>query len=387
MKEYNRVVARIDLDAIEWNMDQMKKHVHKEINFINVIKADGYGHGAVQIAHLMEDKSYIWGFGVATLDEAMTLRHAGISKPILVLGCVFPDQFETLINNNISMTVYNEEMFKPAALLAKELKKDIHIHVKLDTGMGRLGFFAGKDSVKKIKEISEMDYVVTEGLFTHFSKADETDKTYTENQIETYNKMKEALKNEGVLFRYYHTSNSAGILDFENANYDLVRTGISCYGLYPSTEVDTTKVKLRPAMSLISHVISLKSFKAGKAISYGGTYITKKETLVATIPVGYADGYARSLSNKAYVLIRGKRAPIIGRICMDQFMVDVSEIEGISIYDKVTLIGYDKEEHLPVEVLSDISERFNYEFVCDISKRVPREYIRNGKIIAQKDYF
>ncbi|HIW21863.1 MAG TPA: alanine racemase [Candidatus Dorea intestinavium] len=387
MKEYNRVVARIDLDAIEWNMDHLKGLVAEKTNFINVLKADGYGHGSVPIAQLMNEKDYIWGFCVATLDEAMILRNAGIEKPILVLGCVFPDQYETLINNRISMTVYDKELLKPAVELAKKLKKDLFVHIKIDTGMGRLGFFVNDENVKIIKEISEMEYVVMEGLFTHFSKADERDKTYTYEQIKAFSKMKEALEKEGVTFSYYHTSNSAGILEFKEANFDLVRTGISCFGLYPSTEVDEKKVALKPALSLVSQVVSLKSFDPGKAISYGGTFITKKKTLVATVPVGYADGYARSLSNKAYVLIRGQKAPILGRICMDQFMVDVTDIKDVSIYDKVTLIGYDKDEQIPVELLSDISGRFNYEFVCDISKRVPREYIRNGETITQQDYF
>jgi len=387
MKDYSRVLAKIDLDAIEWNMDQMKHHIAADTKIMNVIKADGYGHGATYIAQMMKEKDYIWGFAVATFDEAMVLRNNGITHPILVLGCVFEDQIEELIKHNISMTVYDKTMCEYAAKVADRLGLKLRIHIKIDTGMGRLGFFADDSSILEIKSIHQLKSVVMEGMYTHFSKADEEDKGYTKEQIEAFSYMKNRLQNEGVVFQYYHTSNSAGIIDIKEANYDLVRTGISCYGLYPSLEVNRKEVILKPAMSLISHVVSLKWFERGKAISYGGTYTTTKKTHIAVIPVGYADGYARSLSNKGYVLIRGKEAPIVGRICMDQFMVDVTRIEDVALYDRVTLIGTDDTKTISVETLSRLSGRFNYEFVCDIGKRIPREYIRNKKIISQKDYF
>ncbi|MFV0364455.1 MAG: alanine racemase [Suipraeoptans sp.] len=387
MKKYSRVVARINLDAIEYNMDAMNSHTNSDTKMLNVIKADGYGHGAVQIAHMMKDKEYLWGFAVATLDEAVVLRESGITNSILVLGCVFPDQFEDMFKYDISMTVYNKELFEPAAELAKSMNKKLKIHIKLDTGMGRLGFPPNDNSIEEIKEICNMDCVVNEGMFTHFAKADEIDKSYTENQLQKFEYMIKSLKNNDVLFSHYHASNSAGIIDIRDANYDLVRTGISCYGLYPSNEVDHETIRLQPAMELISHIVSLKEFHKGQAISYGGTFVAEHDIKVATIPVGYADGYPRSLSNKGYVLIRGKKARILGRVCMDQFMVDVTEIPETVIFDKVVLVGKSEDETLPVEVLSEISDRFNYEFVCDISKRVPREYIRRNEVISQSDYF
>ncbi len=224
-------------------------------------------------------------------------------------------------------------------------------------------------------------------MFTHFAKADETDKAYTDVQIGKYNYMRDELKKRGVSFPIYHCSNSAGIIDIKKANMDLVRAGISIYGLYPSEEVEKKNVPLRPAMELISHVSYVKTVPEGTPVSYGGTYVTEKETSLATIPVGYGDGYPRSLSNKGYVLIHGKKAPIRGRVCMDQFMVDVTDIPDVKFGDKVTLVGKDGEEFLPVETLSDLSGRFNYEFVCDLGKRIPREYIQNGQVIEQVDYF
>lgn len=387
MKEYNRICARIDLDAIEYNIEMMKHNIKDGVKMLSVIKTDGYGHGAVQIAKLLSPKEYIWGFAVATLDEAVVLRNGKIDKPVLVLGCVFPDQREVMINEDIRMTVYTEEMAREVSELAVKMGKKAYIHIKLDTGMSRLGFLISEESAARIAAISKMPNLVLEGLYTHFAKADETDKTFTKKQIEDYLYMKKALEDKGVVFTYYHCSNSAGIIDVREANMDLVRAGISTYGLYPSGEVSKANVPLKPALELISHVAHVKWVEAGAPVSYGGTYITSKKTKIATIPVGYGDGYPRSLSNKGYVLIHGQKAAIIGRVCMDQFMVDVTEIEEVKFADQVTLVGCDGDEMLPVEILSDLSGRFNYEFVCDLGKRIPREYIRNGEIIEQMDYF
>ena len=241
--------------------------------------------------------------------------------------------------------------------------------------------------METIKRISEMANVNMEGIFTHFAKADETDKSFTKKQIKEFLWMTERLRENGVCFTYEHCSNSAALIDVPEANFDIVRAGISTYGLYPSEEVDKARVKLKPALALKSHVAFVKEIEAGTPVSYGGMFVSEKKMKIATIPVGYADGYPRSLSNKGYVLIRGKKAPILGRVCMDQFMVDVTEIEGVSFGDKVTMIGRDGNEVLPVEVLSELSGRFNYEFVCDLGKRIPRVYVRDGKIAEQVDYF
>lgn len=387
MKAYNRVCARIDLDAVEYNIEMMRRNVREEVKMLGVVKTDGYGHGAVQIAKMLSPKDYMWGFAVATLDEALVLRRAGIEKPLLVLGCIFPDQREDMIKHDIRMTLYTEEMAREVSELAVKMGKQAYIHIKLDTGMSRLGFMMEEETVEIIERISRMPNLALEGMYTHFAKADEIDKSFTEMQIKNYVWMKETLEQRGVTFQYYHCSNSAGIIDVPEANMDLVRAGISTYGLYPSEEVHKDNVPLKPAMELISHVAHVKWVEAGTPVSYGGTYITDRKTKIATIPVGYGDGYPRSLSNKGYVLIHGKKAPILGRVCMDQFMVDATEIDDVKYADKVTLVGNDGDEKLPVEVLSGLSGRFNYEFVCDLGKRIPREFIRHGDIVEQMDYF
>ena len=387
MKKYTRVCARIDLDAIEYNMEMIRKNVSEETKMMAVMKTDGYGHGATPIAKLLDTKEYMWGCAVATHDEAILLKTAGIKKPILVLGCVFPEDREEMIKNDIRMTCYTEERAKAVSELAVSMNKKAYIHIKLDTGMSRLGFPVNQESLEAIKRISKLPNLIMEGMYTHFSKADEFDKSFTQKQIDSYMWIKNELAERGVLFDYYHCSNSAGIIDLKAANMDLVRAGILTYGLYPSDEVEKNNVPLRPAMELISHIVHVKWVEAGTPVSYGGTYVTNKRTKIATIPVGYGDGYPRSLSNKGYVLIHGQKAPIIGRICMDQFMVDVTNIDNVEFADKVTLIGYDDEEHLPVEVLSELSGRFNYEFVCDLSKRIPREFLRHGEVIEQMDCF
>lgn len=387
MKTYSRVYAKIDLDAIAYNMEQMKQNIRPETKVMAVIKADGYGHGAVQIAEMMERWNYIWGFAVATLDEAVVLRTEGIQKPILVLGCVFPDQYMEMLKHEIRMNIYTEEMAESISRMAAREGKTAYMHIKLDTGMSRLGFGINEQSAETIKRISKMPNVNMEGIFTHFTKADEKDKSFTKKQIQEFVWMTERLKEKNVRFTYEHCSNSAGIIDVPEANFDIVRAGISTYGLYPSEEVNKTNVKLKPALALKSHVAFVKEIESGTPVSYGGTFVAKEKMKIATIPVGYADGYPRSLSNKGYVLIRGKKAPILGRVCMDQFMVDVTQIEGVSFGDKVTMIGKDGNEILPVEVLSELSGRFNYEFVCDLGKRIPRVYVRDGKIAEQVDYF
>lgn len=387
MKTYSRVYAKIDLDAIAYNMEQMKQNIRPETKVMAVIKADGYGHGAVQIAEMMERWNYIWGFAVATLDEAVVLRTEGIQKPILVLGCVFPDQYMEMLKHEIRMNIYTEEMAESISRMAAREGKTAYMHIKLDTGMSRLGFGINEQSAETIKRISKMPNVNMEGIFTHFTKADEKDKSFTKKQIQEFVWMTERLKEKNVRFTYEHCSNSAGIIDVPEANFDIVRAGISTYGLYPSEEVDKTNVKLKPALALKSHVAFVKEIERGTPVSYGGTFVAKEKMKIATIPVGYADGYPRSLSNKGYVLIRGKKAPILGRVCMDQFMVDVTQIEGVSFGDKVTMIGKDGNEILPVEVLSELSGRFNYEFVCGLGKRIPRVYVRDGKIAEQVDYF
>lgn len=380
MKHYNRVCAEVDLDAIAYNMEQLKNRIGGEAKLIAVVKTDGYGHGAVPIAKMFETFDYVWGYAVACLDEAVSLRENGIVKPILVLGCVFPDQFEEMIRYEIRPAVYMEETARLISEEAVRQGKDAYCHIKIDTGMGRIGFPDTEESVDAIERISRLPGVRLEGMFTHFSKADESDKTFTLKQHERFTHVMDMVEKRGIQIRYFDCDNSAGIIDFPNMKHDLARAGIAMYGMYPSDDVDKASVDLKPALRLTSHVSFVKNIDAGTPISYGGTFVSNRPMRVATIPVGYGDGYPRSLSNKGYVLIHGKRAQILGRVCMDQFMVDVTGIPETKFMDLVTLVGTDGEDRITVEDLSALSGRFNYEFVCCLGKRIPRVYKRNGKI-------
>lgn len=374
MTEHNRVCAEIDLDAIAYNMEQMKKRIGDHARLIAVVKADGYGHGAVPVAKMFEACSYVWGYAVACLEEATELREQGIRKPILVLGCVFPDQFEEMIRYDVRPAVYMESMAERISQEAVRQGKDAFIHIKIDTGMGRIGFPVTEESADAVERISRLPGIRIEGMFTHFAKADERDKTYTFLQHDRFMRMKELIEKRQVPVRYFDCDNSAGIIDFPDMKHDLARAGIAMYGMYPSDEVDQKAVDLRPALSLVSHVSFMKEVEAGTPISYGGTFVSDRPMRVATIPVGYGDGYPRSLSNKGYVLIHGKRARILGRVCMDQFMADVTDIPETAFMDRVVLVGRDGDEEITVDELADLSGRFNYEFVCCLGKRIPRIY-------------
>ena len=374
MTEHNRVCAEIDLDAIAYNMEQMKKRIGDHARLIAVVKADGYGHGAVPVAKMFEACSYVWGYAVACLEEATELREHGIRKPILVLGCVFPDQFEEMIRYDVRPAVYMESMAELISQEAVRQGKDAFIHIKIDTGMGRIGFPVTEESADAVERISRLPGIRIEGMFTHFAKADERDKTYTFLQHDRFMRMKELIEKRQVPVRYFDCDNSAGIIDFPDMKHDLARAGIAMYGMYPSDEVDQKAVDLRPALSLVSHVSFVKEVEAGTPISYGGTFVSDRPMRVATIPVGYGDGYPRSLSNKGYVLIHGKRARILGRVCMDQFMADVTDIPETAFMDRAVLVGRDGDEEITVDELADLSGRFNYEFVCCLGKRIPRIY-------------
>ncbi|HIX58264.1 MAG TPA: alanine racemase [Candidatus Blautia gallistercoris] len=381
MKAYSRVKATVSLDAVLHNFEAMRNNLKEGTRIIAVIKADGYGHGAIPIARLMESKEYIWGFAVATAEEALELRKAGIAKPILILGYVFPEYYRKLIQEEVRLTVFRWDVACEINEVAAGLGKKAYIHLALDTGMTRIGFPDTRESVETIRKIAESDWLVTEGLFTHFARADETDKAPAYVQLQRYQDFVSWLEETGISIPVKHCSNSAGILRIPEANLDAVRAGITIYGIYPSLQVERDTVRLQPVMELKSHIAHIKTVEAGVAVSYGGTYVTKGKTVIATIPVGYADGYSRGLSNRGFVLIHGKKAPILGRVCMDQFMVDITEIPEAAMGDEVTLFGENEGAFLSVEELGEISGRFSYEFVCEISKRVPRVYIRHGREI------
>ena len=371
-----RVYAGINLSAVLHNLEEMHRNIEKNTKILAVIKTDGYGHGALPIAKAIEHVDYLWGYAVATVDEAMMLVDDGRKKPILVLGVSFPEHFDAIIRNDIRACVCDYETAKKLSAIAVAKNKICHIHIKIDTGMSRLGFQVNEDTADIILQISKLPNINVEGIFTHFANADEADKTPTFAQINLFEQMCDMLSQRDVFIPIKHCSNSAGIVDIPEANMNMVRAGIILYGLWPSEEVNKRSMDLRPAMSLKSHISYLKELEAGRKISYGGTYETTERQLIATIPVGYGDGYARSLSNKGYVLIRGQKAPICGKVCMDQFMVDVSHVEGVRVGDAVTLLGRDGNEFITMEELGVLSDRFNYEFACLITPRVPRVYYK-----------
>ena len=373
MSKGYRVKAIVNLDAIYDNMCKLKEMVPTGTKMCAVIKTDGYGHGAVPIAKKVHGVAD-W-FAVATTEEALELRDAGVMEPILILGFTQTDCFETLIEHDIRPTIYEVEDAKIFSQAAKKLGKVAKLHIKLDTGMGRLGFWAGdNNTVDKILEISKLENIEIEGMFTHFAKADELDKTSVNNQLELFKNTAKALQKSGLTIPILHCANSAGIIDSHGREFNMVRAGIVIYGLYPSDEVHKERVKLTPALELKSHIVFIKDVEAGRGISYGSTFITPKPMKIATVPVGYGDGYPRLLSNKGSVLIHGKRVPILGRVCMDQFMVDVTDISNVKKGDEVTLIGKDGDEEILADEIAKLTGTINYEVVCDLGKRIPRIY-------------
>lgn len=372
MKNNSRIYAAIHMDALEQNLENMRKNLTPGTKMIGVIKANAYGHGSVPVARLMEKKDYIWGYAVANVSEAEELREAGMKKPILILGYVFPEDYQTLVDLEIRPAVFD---YETAELLSQEAQKagKVHpIHLAFDTGMTRIGFRHPKESIPEILRISKLPGITIEGAFTHFARADEQDLTFAHQQFAKYQEFLMLLEEAGIQIPVRHCNNSAGILWHREGDLDAVRPGITLYGIAPSNEVVNPGVELHPMMELKSHISFVKEVEAGVAVSYGGTFVTTKDsTRIATIPVGYADGYPRSLSNKGYVLINGKKAPIIGRVCMDQCMVDVTDIPDVQRNDQVTLLGGD----LSIQWMADLLQTNVDEIVCNISQRVPRVYI------------
>lgn len=387
MKTYSRVYAEVDLDAILHNMEQMQHIIHEDTKILGVIKADGYGHGAIPIGRELEKLEKVWGYAVATVEEGLILRRNGLQKPILMLGASFPEHYESLADEGIRATVFSLRQAKELESFAADVGKEITVHIKIDTGLSRLGFQVTEEAADEIAQISAMPHMVVEGIFTHFAKSDARDKTMAKEQMKRFYEMQEMLKSRGITIPMPHCSNSAAIIDMPEANMSMVRAGISLYGLLPSDEIHKENIDLKPALSLKSRIVFLKELEEGRTISYGATYRTSGKQRIATIPVGYGDGYPRSLSGKGYVLVHGTRAPICGRICMDQFMVDVTHIPEAKEGDTVVLIGADGNEMITMEELSEISGRFNYEFACDLGKRIPRVYRKNGEVTETKDYF
>ena len=379
--DFDSTRVKIDLDAIASNMDAIREKAGVPV--MAVVKADAYGHGAVQVARLLQDKCAF--FCVSSILEAMELRQAGLSTPILILGHTPADAFPTAIREGIRPTIYRMEDALALSKAAQFLELPARFHFAVDTGMSRIGFQVTEEDADVCARIANLPGLFAEGLFSHFATADCADLSRAEQQAERFAEFDGMLRRRGVKVPIRHLNNSAGLMNFATP-YEMVRSGIITYGMYPSDEVDPGLLALRPALQWLSRVTHVKTLPAGREISYGGTYVTKADTVVATIPVGYADGYRRNLSGKFYVLIHGQKAPILGRICMDQMMVDVTHIPGVQVGDRVTLVGIDGEEAITMEQISAQADSFNYEFVCGISRRVPRLYVQGGKTIHTVHY-
>lgn len=371
----------IDLEAIAHNIRELRRVTQPQARVAAVVKANAYGHGAAEVSRIALANGADW-LAVATLDEAIDLREKGFHVPMLTLGHLPDDRAAEALAADIRPAVFDYNLAQALSRAAEKLGRVARLHVKIDTGMGRIGFAAGKEAVEAVKNISQLPGIEVEGLFTHLAVADSRDKGFTREQLQRFNQVWEALRSEGVPVRIRHAANSAGIIDLPESHLEMVRAGISLYGYYPSDEVDRQAVTLRPAMSLKASVVQVKEVPANTSISYGRTYYTKKTTRIATIPLGYADGYPRLLSNRAEVLIRGQRFPVAGRVCMDQLMVDVGPLSQVEVGDEAVLLGEQSGQLLAAEELGNWAETINYEIVTRMGPRLERIYTGSRQTTA-----
>lgn len=378
---YDNNYVTIDLDAIRGNLEAVKEKAGVPV--MGIIKADAYGHGAVQVARCLEDCCAF--FGVSSVNEALELRRAGITTPILLLGHTAADAFAETVAQEIRVAIFNCAEAEALSQEACRQGKTAYFHFAVDTGMSRIGFQPDAAAADQCAAITKLPGICAEGIFSHFATADSADLTRAKAQAERFDAFVALLKDRGVTVPVCHLNNSAGVMNFDR-HYDMVRSGIVTYGLYPSDEVDPGLLPLTPAMSWYSRISHVKTLPAGREISYGGTYTTTAPTRVATVAVGYADGYPRSLSGKFYVLIHGKKAPILGRVCMDQLMVDVTAIPEAQVGSRVVLMGADGNEVITAEEISAVAGSFNYEFVCGIGRRVSRYYLQKGQCVHSVNY-
>ena len=378
---FDNTRVKIDLDVIEENFDAVQAKV--QVPVMAVVKADAYGHGAIQVARVLQNKCAF--FGVSSMLEALELRKAGLKNPILILGQTPVSAFPTAILEGIRPTIFHYETAVALSQAAQEVNQPAPFHFAIDTGMSRIGFQATDESVELCARIAKLPGLQAEGIFSHFATADCPDLERSRQQAAMFDAFCEKLQAKGVQIPIRHMDNSAGLMNFDH-HYDMVRSGIVTYGMYPSSDVSPQLLQLKPALQWLSRITHVKTLEAGREISYGGTYVTTKPTRVATIPVGYADGYRRSLSGKFYVLIHGKKAPILGRICMDQMMVDVTDIPEAKLNDRVVLVGRSGDEEITMEAIAAAADSFNYEMVCGISRRVPRLYCRDGQTVHSVHY-
>lgn len=375
MRQFDRTYAEVNLQAVRHNIEEARKNIKSDTKIMAIVKANAYGHGAVPVSKALI--SQVDAYGVAMIEEALELRDAGINKMILILGYTGEEWYEELVKHCISQTIYTYDMAKKLSDVAVSFGKQTPIHIKIDTGMGRIGFAPTEESLDIVEKISHLPGVFIEGIFTHFARADEKTIEAAKEPFARYMQFVQELEKKGIRIPIRHVSNSASIISFPEANLDMVRSGITTYGLYPSEDVPKEILKLQPAMSWKSKISYVKPIEPGTSVSYGGTFTAEKPMIVATVPVGYADGMKRDLSGKGRVLVHGQYARILGRVCMDQFMIDVTDISNVKMGDTVTIFGKDGDKCIPVEEIAEMSHSFNYEFVCSISNRVPRKYIGN----------
>jgi len=370
--------AEINLGAVAQNMQEIRRVTAPTAGILAVVKANAYGHGAVEVSKVALASGASW-LGVARVSEGVELREAGIDAPVLVLGYLTPDQYSEAIRYQLTQAVYTLDMGIALSEVAAKLGTRAKVHIKVDTGMGRLGWYDSSQLVQDVLKLARQPNLELEGIFTHFAAADEKDKSYTLQQLHKFTEIIEKLRQNGLEFPLRHAANSAAIMELPATHLDLVRAGIILYGLYPSQEVDRSKISLTPVMSLKARVAYVKKVPAGFKVSYGCTYETSRDTVIATISIGYADGYTRLLSSRGEVLLNGRRAPVIGRICMDQLMVDVSNIPDVKIGDEAVLIGRQMGEEISADEIAAALGTINYEVTCMVNHRVPRVFINAGE--------
>lgn len=379
---YFRTEAAIDLDAAEHNYNVTRAKLPENVKLLCVIKADAYGHGAVPLAKFFEGRADF--YGVACIEEAIELKKAGIKTPVLILGAVPKEFYSDIVKYDIRVPIFNLEDAKALSAEAVKQNKTAPFHFCVDTGMSRIGFQVNKESADTCLEITKLPNIEAEGLFSHFATADEKDLSKAIAQRDKFKEFIKLFEERGINIPIKHINNSAGIMNFDEY-FDMCRMGIILYGLYPSHEVDENLLKIKPVMEWRAHITHIKELEPGREISYGGTYKTGETRRIATIPVGYADGYPRCLSNKGKVLINGEFAPITGRVCMDQFMVDITGIDA-KVGDTVVLVGKSGSKELSMEEVSESAYSFNYELPCRVARRVPRTYYRDGKFLFSTNY-
>lgn len=379
---YFRTEAAIDLDAAEHNFNVTRAKLPENVKLLCVIKADAYGHGAVPLAKLFEGRADF--YGVACIEEAIELKKAGIKTPVLILGAVPKEFYSDIVKYDIRVPIFNLEDAKALSAEAVKQNKTAPFHFCVDTGMSRIGFQVNKESADACLEITKLPNIEAEGLFSHFATADEKDLSKAIAQRDKFKEFIKLFEERGINIPIKHINNSAGIMNFDEY-FDMCRMGIILYGLYPSHEVDENLLKIKPVMEWRAHITHIKELEPGREISYGGTYKTGETRRIATIPVGYADGYPRCLSNKGKVIINGEFAPITGRVCMDQFMVDITGIDA-KVGDTVVLVGKSGSKELSMEEVSESAYSFNYELPCRVARRVPRTYYRDGKFLFSTNY-